>query len=633
MRSLRLTLLLVSAHAVLLLGLRAPLAAQTQPKAVQKAADGTNALTESLTLPAGKTLTLTGTVAGTPAGGTLNLTGLTLTLASPTLTGFTASGQTVFNAQWNSNVFQHDDTSGTTHAGITIVNTANPGNNIGEGTVSFQGYNASGVAKQYGAMGVQLSSVTPGSENAGIFFHANYNGLDASITDVGILGNNGIFLFGGPYNKTTGPGSGVLAVNGSVSVKQLLRLESTASVSGDLVAGGIINAESGYGLNLSPDHGGTNGVKLVAAYYNGAAYKSILEYANTTASAVSTLYLGKNGELVNMAGSAVVSGLYSANQGILKLSSTNNESTGISFFVGNGSPSANARQWQIATNTSAFGTLEFLTSTTSTGNPTTLAMKLNATNLTVVGNAAIGGTTASTGAITGPSITLTGNAAIGGTTASTGAITGPSITLTGNATIGGTTASTGAITGPSITLTGNATIGGTTASTGAITGPSITISGNSFFSGLSTYTRVGGSPSIAGTADFALDGSSSSGELYLNQYSSGNVYIAGGGGATTVSGVLTSTGGLVTSVVGKTLSVKSGTNSLAGTVTLSAGAGTISSTAIDANTVLVITLKTISGTVGGQPYVSAITAGTSATLAGGGASNNSVYNWVALKVN
>ncbi|MEO5712988.1 MAG: hypothetical protein ABIT37_05830 [Luteolibacter sp.] len=98
-------------------------------------------------------------------------------------------------------------------------------------------------------------------------------------------------------------------------------------------------------------------------------------------------------------------------------------------------------------------------------------------------------------------------------------------------------------------------------------------------------------------------------------------------------GSASSPGNFTTTAVGKTLAVKSGTNALAGTVTLTAGAGTISSTAIDANTVINITLKTVSGTVGGQPYVSAITAGTSATLSGGGGSNNSTYNWVAEKVN
>jgi hypothetical protein len=65
----------------------------------------------------------------------------------------------------------------------------------------------------------------------------------------------------------------------------------------------------------------------------------------------------------------------------------------------------------------------------------------------------------------------------------------------------------------------------------------------------------------------------------------------------------------------------------AGTVTLTGGEGTIESAAISANSQVSITLKTVGGTIGGQPYVNTITPGTSLTLAGGGASNTSVYNW------
>jgi hypothetical protein len=79
--------------------------------------------------------------------------------------------------------------------------------------------------------------------------------------------------------------------------------------------------------------------------------------------------------------------------------------------------------------------------------------------------------------------------------------------------------------------------------------------------------------------------------------------------------------------------VKSGTNALAGTVTLTAGAGTISSTAIDTNTAIVLSLKTVGGTIAAQPYVATFTPGTGCTISGGGASNTSTYNWVGIKVN
>jgi hypothetical protein len=91
---------------------------------------------------------------------------------------------------------------------------------------------------------------------------------------------------------------------------------------------------------------------------------------------------------------------------------------------------------------------------------------------------------------------------------------------------------------------------------------------------------------------------------------------------------LTSTG-VAIGPAGSTLSVKSGTNACAGTVTLTAGAGTITSTALDVNTVIVLTLKTASG-ANAYPQVSTTT--NSATITGL-ATDGGTYNWVALKVN
>jgi hypothetical protein len=91
-------------------------------------------------------------------------------------------------------------------------------------------------------------------------------------------------------------------------------------------------------------------------------------------------------------------------------------------------------------------------------------------------------------------------------------------------------------------------------------------------------------------------------------------------------------GAVTIETVGQTLAVKSGTNALSGTTSaLVAGEATIASTAIDADTVIMLTLKTLGGTIGGQPYVNSITPGVGFTITGGGASNTSTYNWVALK--
>ncbi|HEY8964982.1 MAG TPA: GDSL-type esterase/lipase family protein, partial [Candidatus Methylacidiphilales bacterium] len=103
------------------------------------------------------------------------------------------------------------------------------------------------------------------------------------------------------------------------------------------------------------------------------------------------------------------------------------------------------------------------------------------------------------------------------------------------------------------------------------------------------------------------------------------------GDGTAPSDVVESTGNVSCAVAGGTLKVKSGTNALAGTVTLSSGAATIASSAIDANTVIVLSLKTSSGTPGTFAPRTSVAAG-SATVTGN-AGDNSTYNWIGLKVN
>lgn len=94
---------------------------------------------------------------------------------------------------------------------------------------------------------------------------------------------------------------------------------------------------------------------------------------------------------------------------------------------------------------------------------------------------------------------------------------------------------------------------------------------------------------------------------------------------------LTSDGNLQLGVAGKTLQVKSGANAMAGTVTLSGGSATITSTAIDANTVILFSEKTAGGTPGIYQPLATVSAG-SATVTSA-ATDNSTYNWIALKVN
>lgn len=68
-----------------------------------------------------------------------------------------------------------------------------------------------------------------------------------------------------------------------------------------------------------------------------------------------------------------------------------------------------------------------------------------------------------------------------------------------------------------------------------------------------------------------------------------------------------------------------------GTFTVTAGAATVVNATVTANSAIVITLKTVGGTIGGQPYVDTITPTTGFTVAGGGGSNTSTYNYVIIE--
>jgi hypothetical protein len=90
-------------------------------------------------------------------------------------------------------------------------------------------------------------------------------------------------------------------------------------------------------------------------------------------------------------------------------------------------------------------------------------------------------------------------------------------------------------------------------------------------------------------------------------------------------------GDISTETIGKTLKVKSGTNAKAGTFTLASGAATVANTSITANSVVRVTLKTASGTRGGDPDI--IPTASTGFTATGAATDNSTYNYVILEVN
>lgn len=107
--------------------------------------------------------------------------------------------------------------------------------------------------------------------------------------------------------------------------------------------------------------------------------------------------------------------------------------------------------------------------------------------------------------------------------------------------------------------------------------------------------------------------------------SSGDLTITPSGGDADVAG------NFVTSTVGKTFGVKSGSNAKAGTFTLVAGAATVGNTSVTANSVVILTLKTVGGTRAGNPDI--VPTASTGFVATGGGSDTSTYNYVILEVN
>lgn len=120
-------------------------------------------------------------------------------------------------------------------------------------------------------------------------------------------------------------------------------------------------------------------------------------------------------------------------------------------------------------------------------------------------------------------------------------------------------------------------------------------------------------------------------------WSSGGTNVCNNSGATVIQVVAGSfntnfAGNITTITIGTTLAVKSGSNAKSGTFTLVGGAATVANTSVTANSVIVPWLKTVGGTILGGPYGATITPGTGFTVAGGGAANTSVYNYIILEV-
>ena len=178
---------------------------------------------------------------------------------------------------------------------------------------------------------------------------------------------------------------------------------------------------------------------------------------------------------------------------------------------------------------------------------------------------------------------------------------------------------------------------------GANGDPYLLVNGTSTFNGQATIIASSGSNSYLtvkssgssanATLSLFASGLGSNKQFYISHdYSTGGLLFQYYNGTSFVNALLINTSGnVVTNQIGSTFGVKSGTNAKAGTFTLSSGVATVSNTSVTANSVIMLTLKTASGTRAGNPDI-VPTAGTGFT-ATGAATDTSVYNYVILEVN
>jgi hypothetical protein len=104
-------------------------------------------------------------------------------------------------------------------------------------------------------------------------------------------------------------------------------------------------------------------------------------------------------------------------------------------------------------------------------------------------------------------------------------------------------------------------------------------------------------------------------------------------GNTTITGTITTSGNVTINTVGSGFVQKAGTNGRAGTfVANGASAVTISNTSVAVTDAVIISLNTVGGTVGVQPHVATITAGTGFTVVCT-ASDTSTYNYSLIGTN
>ena len=270
--------------------------------------------------------------------------------------------------------------------------------------------------------------------------------------------------------------------------------------------------------------------------------------------------------------------------------------------------------------------------------------------------------TNNTAAVHGP-LTVSGTLSAGGalSVGSTSAL-GGDVTVTGNGSFSGNLSVTSAILAGGHVISGTSTDDSTGAAfqstVGGPGGNALGVSTTSYGGSASLYLRAAygtqASPSAATTAntdDITLrlyngtsfvgsallrltptstqSGSNSGGDFTIGVTPDGSTTRANAfkvAGAGNISALI---GNVTIDTAGKGLVVRSGANSkLDSTGALAAGTKMVNNSSVTANSRIFFTLKTLGGTVGMGPYVSAVTPGSNFTVTAGGADTSDYYYFI-----
>ncbi|KKS25990.1 MAG: hypothetical protein UU87_C0005G0017, partial [Parcubacteria group bacterium GW2011_GWA2_42_11] len=292
--------------------------------------------------------------------------------SEPSLTSTAASGFRIdsIGAQLlggiSSGSYAWFQTSHTSADGVSYPLILNPlGGNIGIGTTS-----------PYAKLSVMGESVLGNSATAGYFVATS---TTATSTFAGGLTVDETSLV--VDHQTGYVGIGTAAPDSALLIKKAI---SGWQLHGENGVNYYLGHNSGYGLHINTANVSDS---IYAAELNNGSEDVFVVYNSGRTYFKGNVGIGTTSPSTKLS----VESPIDVNHGQIQLQSSDNDSSGISFWNQSGSTQADSRRWQIATNYSVQGNLEFLNSSSNSTNPTNSLLTINKS-----GNVGIGTTAPAT---------------------------------------------------------------------------------------------------------------------------------------------------------------------------------------------------------------------------------------------